>query len=373
MKKFLLSILTAVLFLSACSSGDDNEEQVAGKDAFDRKGMLINIADNIVIPSYQNFASDMTVLKTTTADFVADANENTLLKLRSAWSEAYITWQTVSMYEIGKAEELSYRNFMNVYPTNTTGIEANISAGSYDLTTVSQQDEQGFAALDYLINGVSDTNTGTIEFYVNSSYGTDYKKYLTDLVERMDMLTTTVVADWTNGYRDTFVANSGSSATSSLDKLVNDFIFHYEKHLRAGKIGIPAGVFTTETFDNKVEAFYKGDLSKTLFDANLSAMQDLFNGKYYASATKGASFSSYLDFLNTIKNEEDLSQIINDQFDLSRSKASSLNEDFSDQVKTNNTPMLETFDELQKNVVFLKVDMLQAFSVRVDFVDADGD
>ena len=35
--------------------------------------------------------------------------------------------------------------------------------------------------------------------------------------------------------------------------------------------------------------------------------------------------------------------------------------------------MTETFDALQMAVVLLKVDMLQAINISVDYVDADGD
>ena len=35
--------------------------------------------------------------------------------------------------------------------------------------------------------------------------------------------------------------------------------------------------------------------------------------------------------------------------------------------------MLETFYELQKNVVYMKVDLFQALNVKIDYVDADGD
>jgi len=65
--------------------------------------------------------------------------------------------------------------------------------------------------------------------------------------------------------------------------------------------------------------------------------------------------------------------LINNQFNLARTTAANLNDDFSEQVRTNNSLMLNTYDELQKNVVLIKVDMLQAISVNVDFVDADGD
>ena len=35
--------------------------------------------------------------------------------------------------------------------------------------------------------------------------------------------------------------------------------------------------------------------------------------------------------------------------------------------------MLETYDLMQKNIIFMKVDMLQLFDIKVDYVDADGD
>ena len=35
--------------------------------------------------------------------------------------------------------------------------------------------------------------------------------------------------------------------------------------------------------------------------------------------------------------------------------------------------MILSFDELQKNVVYFKLDMMQALNITVDYVDADGD
>ncbi|MDH7446970.1 imelysin family protein [Aquimarina mycalae] len=366
MKKFRFLIIVLVLVIASCSSSDDGTGTV---DNFDRKAMLENLADNIIIPAYQKFSTDLAALKTATSNFVSTTDEANLVSLRQAWSTAYISWQSVSMFEIGKAEELLYRDFLNVYPVDITNIEANISTGTYDLSSVSLQDEQGFGALDYLLNGLSDSDASTVGFYTNPTSGSNYENYLVDVVDRISNLTSEVVGDWTGNYRDTFVNNSGSSATSSLDKLVNDFIFHYEKHLRAGKIGIPAGVFSGNPLDDRVEALYKKDLSKTLFNANLSALQDFFNGKHFNGSVNGESLKTYLDN----RDNKELAVMINNQFNLSRTAAAGLNDDFSEQVRTNNNLMLETYNELQKNVVFLKVDMLSVISVNVDFVDADGD
>ena len=132
-------------------------------------------------------------------------------------------------------------------------------------------------------------------------------------------------------------------------------------------------MFSATPFSDKVEAYYNKDVSKILALEALKAVQDFFNGKAYGLSTTGASFKTYLDYLNTIKDGEDLSALINGQFDEAETRINVLNDDFSHQVETDNTKMLEAYDELQKAVVLLKVDMIQAMNISVDFVDADGD
>ncbi len=361
MKKILGLVLGLVLIVTACGSDNENEEGPVAQ-GFDRKAMLVTMADDIIVPSYQKFTADVQALKTATTSFTTDATTVNLMSLRSAWQTAYISWQSVSMFEIGKAEEVSYRNFINVFPVNATNIESNIASGSYDFTSISLQDEQGLGALDYMINGLGTTDAAIVEFYTTNEAATKYKAYLTALVNRIEALTTEVLTSWTSGYRDTFVNNSGSSATSSVDKIVNDYIFHYEKHLRAGKVGIPAGVFSNDILEDKVEAFYKGDLSKTLLVANLEAMQNIFN----------KTFKTYIDALST--EAPGLSTLINTQFSTAFTAISTLDSNLSTAVSsTDNTAVLKAYDELQKNVVFFKIDMVQAMGITIDFVDADGD
>ena len=100
---------------------------------------------------------------------------------------------------------------------------------------------------------------------------------------------------------------------------------------------------------------------------------DFFNGVHFNSTQSGESLKSYLDFLNTIIEGENLSSLINNQFDVAMNASESLGDDFYNQVETNNSIMLTNYDALQANVILLKVDMFQALNIRVDFVDADGD
>lgn len=351
----------------------ENDSEIA-TDNFDRKAMLVNWADNIIIPGYESYVASLENLDAEAETFTTSPSLENLSNLRTAWLNANLAWQKVAMFEIGKAEAITLINFTNIYPTNTEYMIETIESGDYDLTSTNKQDEQGFPAIEYMIYGVRDTDQGIVDLYSQEIANHPYKVFLLDLTERLKALAKPVLDDWKNGYRDTFVNNEGSEATSSFNKLVNDYIFYYEKHLRAGKIGIPAGVFTGSSAPEKVEGLYSGK-SKELFMAGLDATQAFFNGKSPDSnlAVEGIGLKTYLDFVQDISGGEDLGELINVQFESAKQQAEELEENFSIQVETDNSVMLQTYDELQKNVVNMKVDMLQALNIRVDYVDADGD
>ena len=122
-----------------------------------------------------------------------------------------------------------------------------------------------------------------------------------------------------------------------------------------------------------VEAFYKNDVSKILLNESLKAARDFFNGKYFNSNTTGESLKSYLDFVNANPNNQKLSEIINNQFAIILSVNNNLNDSFSTQISNDNLKMIASYDALQRNVIFTKIDMMQALNVKIDYVDSDGD
>ena len=169
------------------------------------------------------------------------------------------------------------------------------------------------------------------------------------------------------------MSRSGNTATSSVNEQTNDFIYYYEKLFRAHKFGIPAGVFSNSPLPDRVETFYNRDVSKEVAQEAFQAVKDFFIGKFYNAAGQGSSYDDYLIFLDTIRDGENLSAIISDQFNMVDQKLGELNDNFYQQIVNDNAKMLQTYDEIQRAVVLLKVDMLQAMDIRVDFVDADGD
>lgn len=370
-KLFPVLLLLPMFFIFSCSKDDGENGSETG--SFDREELLINWADNIIIPSFENFSGVTENLQEETQQFSNDPSVANLISLRQAYAEGYIQFQTVSVFSIGKAENINYRSRLNTYPTKISDINGAINAGQFNLELPSTFDEQGFPALDYLLNGIGETDEEIVNLYSSHPNSETYKEYLTAVSGSINSLTQEVLEDWKSGFRESFVSNTSSSRTGSVDRFTNEYVLYYERFLRSGKIGFPSGIFTGNPVPENVEAFYSRSLSKELYLKALETVQNLFNGKHFNSNQTGSSFKQYLDYQNAIKGSEDLGSLINSQFNAIKSQAANLNPDFVQQVKSNNNVMLEAFDELQKNVVLLKVDMMQALSISVDYVDSDGD
>ena len=77
--------------------------------------------------------------------------------------------------------------------------------------------------------------------------------------------------------------------------------------------------------------------------------------------------------INPYLEKENLVSSITNQIAAARASITDLDANFYDQVVTDNTKMTKAYDELQKVVILFKTDMLQAFNISVDYVDADGD
>ena len=347
------------------SSSDNSESQT-----FDRKALLTNWTNNIIIPLYDNFNTNLNLLSDEVTKFNETPNLDNLKLVREKWLNAYKSWQHVEMFNLGKAEETYFQSKMNVYPSDKERIERNLTSETYSLDNPNNNDAQGFPALDYMLYGTDESDEKIIEKY--SLENKKYNTYLSSLVNKMVSNTSVVVNDW-NQNKETYINSTENTSTSSINKITNDFIYYYEKLFRANKIGIPAGVFSGSKLPDRVEGYYSKIYSKDLALEAMSAIENFFVGKKYNSDEKGESLESYLNFLNSEKNGTSLSKSITDQFKIAKETIDKLNNDFASQVNEDNNKMLVAYDEIQKGVVFMKTDMLQSLSISVDYVDADGD
>ena len=369
---FLLSIFSVFLIIACSSESDENQNQVAD---FDRSSILKNYAENIIIPRYNDFKLALDNLKSSVDSYVAYPMVSTYDDMHDDWFEAYKKWQHVEMFNIGKAEEIMYFNTINTYPVDELRINENISSKRYELSNANDWSSQGLSGVDYMLHGIEDNKEKIIQKYVDDA---NYGDYLKNLLVIMTSNTDDIVQDWPT-YKDTFVQSSGNSNSSSLNMITNDFVYYFEKGLRANKIGIPAGVYSGgNTLPSKVEAYYSSknsfqDISKDLAKEAVIASENLFLGKS-SNGVNGPSLKTYLDYIyNSDVNKENLSPIISSNFQKAKEAIDLLDSNFVNQINNDKTKMLNAFDKLQAIVVNMKTDMLSLLSIQVDYIDADGD
>ena len=355
----LLSLISVALFIGC--SGDSTTSQTVWEQ---KSQMLTNWADNFIIPNYQNLSNKLSELETSVAAFNATPNTETLEATRVSWLEAYKSWQHVEMFNIGPAEQTYYHLKMNVYPASTENIDALIASGNFsNLDNAPYYSAQGFPAMDYLLFGVAEDDTSLVNLYTSNS---NYTNYLTEIMGRMVSNTNYVKSEWSS-YRAGFIASVENTATSSANKMTNDFIYYYEKGFRANKFGIPVGIFSGgNIFPEKVEAYHNENVSKLLALEAMDAIKSFFNGNGNPSLKQ---------FLDNFASEEmpNLSSDINAQLDLGKSSIEGMDSNFVNQLNNDFSGMAVTYDNIQYGTVLLKTNMLSVLQIATDYVDADGD
>ena len=336
---------------------------------FDRTKMLEFTVDKIIIPAFDDLETKLNNLKISYNKFNSDMTDDNLEDLRNNWLISYKAWQHVEIYDIGKAMKDYYAFKSNVYPVDTVRVKVNIEKGEYDLNNPNNYDSQGFPTMDYLLYGLDKDTSKVVNHFKNDQ---KISNYLGKIIDEIISTTASVNSDWKSS-KEEFVKSIENSASSNLNMLINDFIYYYEKRFRAMKFGIPGGVFSSSALPGTVEGYYSKIYSKELSLEAFSSIKNFFNGISHENKDiSGTGLKSYLDFLDPNKTQL-LSDEINNQFNIAENSINELNNNFSEQTSTGLLKLLTTYDNIQKAVVLLKVDMLQILNINVDYVDADGD
>lgn len=328
-----------------------------------RKEMLTHIGNNIIIPRYLKLKNNLEELKSSIESFTNAPTTTTLADAQSKHKTAWISWQKCSVFELGPAENLALRANTNTYPTDTIGIETNISSGNYTISSFTQVQRKGFPALDYLLNNGSDAT-------IVSNYSSNNRRaYLLAVVNDLVTNVNSIYSSWIEGegnYIQTFVAADGTDISSSLGLLVNQFNQDYEL-VKNAKLGAPLGKPLTTAFPEQVEALYSGS-STALAQQRLTTLYDLYLG-VDENNSDGESLDDYLIALENAT----LSKNINEQFGKAITAMQAVPDTLSQAVINNYTLVDAAYEEIKKLIVFIKTDMATEMEVSITYNDGDGD
>ncbi|MBL4676412.1 MAG: imelysin family protein [Mucilaginibacter sp.] len=369
MKKLLITALslTAGIVLTISCSKSDSGNQPGKSDSFDRKGLLTNVSNNIIIPAYASFQTSVNALNDAITVFNSAPDAAKLTAAQNALVAAYKQWQSASQYEIGPAAQVNFRVNVNTFPADTKQINDNITSGTYNPDQLANLAAKGLPAIDYLLFGTGASNAAILLQYTTDAQATKRKTYLAALIAETKKLTDGVVTGWNGDYKNTFINADGTDAGSSLGQLVNQLVYDYEI-IKNYEIGIPAGVQSMgTTFPEKVQGYYdKASLQLTLF--HLQAVKNLYMGK------DGLGLDDYLIKVNAKYTDgKPLNDVITAQFATAETKLKALSDPLADNIRTNPTAVKAAYTELQKLTVFLKTDMTSSLGILITFGDNDGD
>lgn len=359
-KRLVLSTmlaLTLVLFFACSKSDDSNDNTPSGTDEF-KKGMLVNYADNIIIPGYTDFIAKMDLLETAVNAFLDNPSIATRDAVKAPFKTAYLAFENVSMPYFGPAAALQLNNYVNTFPAAVSKIEAGVASGSYNFTQPGTSDSlQGLPALDYLL-----FSDNAVEKFTTDTYAANRKKYVRDVIDRISSLAGNALSQWNSSYRSTFINSLKTDVGSSIGSLVNQLAYEMDA-LKGPRIGWPFGKQSNGiVFADKAEAYYSG-ISGDLAVANLTALKN-----YYS----GGSGNGIADYLVLLKKDQ-LNTDVLAQFDLTINALKAIPSPLSTAFTGSPATVEEAYKQIQKLLTLLKTDVASATGVQITYMDNDGD
>lgn len=317
-----VAALAGVGVVAACSSGGGGES--GPTDSFDRRAMLANIGENVILATYTEFRDAAQELKDATAAarvaVGTSAGVATLDSARNAWIVATDLWQQAELYQVGPAgsEEATLqgeflRDRIYAWPAiSTCGIDQEIvnqnhdDPGYFDTAFV---DVYGLYALEYLLFSEDPEDTCPSGTGIDAAW---------------DALTATELAQRRADYADAVAGNLVSGAQALIDAwspsggaflrtfseagtpgnpygqahdAVNDLfgaLYYLDLMTKDDKLGIPAGIHVecpTATCLDRIESPWAGR-SKENIAANLRGWRRVLLGGDTAAA--GIGFDDFL-------------------------------------------------------------------------------
>lgn len=358
-----LFLALSILLFTSC---DKNKN--TNTNSYNRKAMLENYADKIIIPAYAQLQQKINTLKTAAANFSQQPDNTTLLNLKNTWVETAKAFQFCNSFNFGPAETLtgSFTIDAGTFPVNETLAEDFISQmtnNGFDPLNNFSRDTRGIYGIEYLIfkNDAAQT--------INDFSNANRKNYLAAIIGDLKTRTDKITADWQT-YKNTFVAADGTDAGSGASMLFNQFLIGFENN-KNFKLGLPLGlrVGQATTAPNKVEAYYSG-ISSELIKLNFESTVQIYFGNDFENQT-GLGFDDYL------KSVDGGEALVNETLAQMNKVKDAINNipqgKLSDVILSDFAKPNDVNTEMAKLTRYIKSDMSSLLGISITYSSGDGD
>ncbi|MCU0468041.1 MAG: imelysin family protein [Arcicella sp.] len=357
MKKRLLFTLI-ILSTFACNKPADEVKQ----EGFDRKLMLTNYYDNLILPAFTTLETSTISMETAIKTLASTPTEGNLLAAQKAWEDTYLVWLKANAYNFGPTGEDGIKKGIaeeiGIFPVSESKIEANISSNKLTFNDFNR-DNRGFLAVEYLIFDKAALNKLQVQ---------NRRNYLLAVTENLKGFVTEAKKGW-GAYKTDFVNKNGTDAGSSTSQLYNEFVKSYEA-MKNFKLGLPLGLRAgqTQAEPTKVEGFYSGKSLKFI-EAHFTTIENIYYGR---GSADGLGFKEYLETVeggkNLIASTEAQIAVIKNTL-----KAIPQATPMAEQIVKSPQGLVNLQTEMQKQTRFFKSDMSSVLGIAITFSSGDGD
>ena len=282
------------------SSSDDSDAGAQTSDLSATALMLTDIANNVMVPAYQDLSTKTASLAAATGvqsycDALGGANEATTLEsVKELWSAAADSYAKTEVHSVGPADiDGAFRYRVSSYasaPLDKCGLDnsvTNQNAADFKLAN-RPANQRGLGAVEYLLfntdldhNCSSNTAPAGWNDLSEASRESQRCEYAVELAGDIDAAAVGIVDNWSaDGANYLAEFTSEGSAGEKLQELTDAIIVHMDKEAKDKKVGIPTGVkeeCTSVSCPDKIERPYV----KSSFDAvkaNIQGFIDVIKG-----------------------------------------------------------------------------------------------
>ena len=350
-----------VLVHAACGGGGGN-----GNAPDQRRELLVNLADAVVLPTLREFAAATPDLVTATTALCADPVAPTLATAQEAWREVRVPWKKTEALGFGPVSDLRLDRAIDFWPLRVTDVEEEI-AQTAPVTTESVAalgaSRKGLPVIEYLLWGdLARLHDGGV-----ANRNCDYLIALAQVASDNAAQLRDAWEPDVGNFRDELVtAGSGSQTYSALAMPISESanaIFIAVELLEGEKLAEPLGKRNGGVArPDAVESPYSDNSIADLSNA-LTGVKNAYTGM--------SSSVSYASVVSSIDNA--LGTDVIARLDQCQSAIADIESPLSVAVQSSPATVEAAFDCTKELLRLFKTDVAGVLGVTPTFGDVDGD
>lgn len=356
--RHLVCLFCAVV-LSACS-------QEATSGSHERRGILVAVADAVVVPRYTTLGTQSAALHDVVAELCSSTpTPERLSAAQNAWVDMRKAWAACEAFGFGPIADTRIDKTVDFLPPRIADIQDELGkSNTVDAAYVANlgSTRKGLTALEYVL--FSDNALTELA-------DTRRCAYSVAVAQDMDTHIQTLASAWTNGYRDAF-ANAGNNTSEfetvqdALDKLVNQLIFVVQKN-EGDRVALPIGKRNNGSPQPQSVGSYYSGASLEEIRSSITGVQSVYLAETLYNGTN-TGFSIVVRDLNPSLDDK-----IKAQFTQALSVIDSVPESLSEAVSAHDPSVENLYASLKVLLNLIGVDLASQLAITTTFSTNDGD